>query len=202
MNDKEYDRLLRIQTTGTRESLNQSGHYNRYEATPYEALEALFDEYIIEDTDVVVDFGCGKGRFPFYVHHRFQVSVTGVEMSGQLHQEALENQASYMRKVKKQGTFVHFECCLAENYEVGESENKFYFFNPFSVQIFMKVIDNILFSVEKVKRPVDLILYYPTVDYIEFLETTTSFELLEEVKVPRYFEQNENERFLIFRLDI
>ncbi|MHA6260825.1 methyltransferase [Sporosarcina sp. CAU 1771] len=202
MNDKEQDRLLRIQTTGTREPINNSVHYNRYEATPYEALETLFDEYAPDENDVMVDFGCGKGRFSFYVHNRFNIPVTGIEMSGQLHQEALENQASYMRKMNKFDSYVRFECCLAEEYTVGKLENKFYFFNPFSVQIFMKVIDNILLSVEKDYRLIDIILYYPTVDYIEFLDTNTSFELFEDIKVPRYFEHNENERFLIFRLEM
>ena len=65
----------------------------------------------------------------------------------------------------------------------------------------MKVINNILLSVEKDNRTVDLILYYPTIEYIEFLETNTSFELFEEVKVPRFYEVNDNERFLIFRYE-
>ncbi len=48
MNEKEYDNLLRIKTGGTLELLNQSAHYNRYEATPYEALDELFKTYDIE----------------------------------------------------------------------------------------------------------------------------------------------------------
>ena len=72
INEKDYDRLLRIKTISTREWVNQSIHYNRYEATPYLALEALFHEYELNRTDTVVDFGCGKGRLPFYLHNRFQ----------------------------------------------------------------------------------------------------------------------------------
>ena len=45
LNEKEYDNLLRIKTGGTLELLNQSAHYNRYEATPYEALDELFKTY-------------------------------------------------------------------------------------------------------------------------------------------------------------
>ena len=59
-----------------------------------------------------MDFGCGKGRLPFYIHDRFDVSVTGIEMSGQLYQEALENQASYMQKGQTVKWFIRFECCL------------------------------------------------------------------------------------------
>jgi SAM-dependent methyltransferase len=200
MNDKGYDRILHIKTVGTREWLNQSSHYNRYEATPYSALDELFREYEIYREDEVVDFGCGKGRLPFYIHDRFDVSVTGIEMSGQLYQEALENQASYMKKFKQVGAPIRFERCLAEEYEVGSNENRFYFFNPFSIQIFTRVVDNILLSVEQYKRTVDLILYYPTNEYIQFLETSTPFELAKEVKVPVLIDINDNERFLIFRL--
>lgn len=200
MKDKDYDRLLRIKTVGVREWGNQTSHYNRYEATPYLALDELFCDYELKRTDGVVDFGCGKGRLAFYLHNRFQVSVTGIEMSAQLYQEAMENQASYKEKSRRIGGAIRFECCLAEDYEVESTDNRFYFFNPFSIQIFMKVIYHILRSVEQLKRTVDIVLYYPTVDYIQFLETGTPLELLKEVKVYGLYEQNDNERFLVFRL--
>lgn len=201
MKEKDYDRLLRIKTVGTREWLTQSSHYNRYEATPYLALDELFRDYELERTDGVVDFGCGKGRLAFYLHHRFQVSVTGIEMSAQLYQEALENWASYREKFKQVDGAIRFDCCLAQDYEVERTDNRFYFFNPFSIQIFMKVVDLILYSAEEHKRTVDIILYYPTAEYSQFLETGTPFELLKEVKVPVLYEQNDNERFVVFRLD-
>jgi SAM-dependent methyltransferase len=200
MYDKECDRLLRIKTVGTREWLHQSSHYNRYEATPYQALDEFFQVYELKNTDKLVDFGCGKGRLPFYIHNRFGVSVTGIEMSGQLYQEALENQTSYMQKGKQSNAFIRFERCLAEEYKVEAGDNRFYFFNPFSIQIFMTVIDNILLSVEQEKRTVDIILYYPTSDYIEFLENNTPFEIIKGVKVSGRYEQDPNEHFLVFRL--
>ena len=148
MKEQDYDRLLRIKTEGIREWHHQSAHYNRYEATPYMALEALFDEYRCISTDRFVDFGCGKGRFPFYIHHHFRTSVTGVEMSGQLYQEAMENLGKYMERAKRSRAFLQFERILAEEYNVDSADNRFYFFNPFSIQIFQKVISNILLSVE------------------------------------------------------
>lgn len=200
MNEKEFDRSLGIKTIGMREWFTQSAHYNRYEASPYEALDALFDEYELGKSDVVVDFGCGKGRLTFYVHNRFHISSKGIEMNPQMYQEALENKASYMQKNKQKDGFIEFEMCLAEEYEVESTDNLFYFFNPFSVQIFSKVIDNILLSIDKKSRSVDLILYYPTMEYIEYLETTP-FVFLNEVKVPRMYAVNDNERFLIFRYE-
>ncbi len=200
MNEHETDVSLRIKTSGTLEVLNQSAHYNRYEATPYVALDELFNKYQLNQTDQVVDFGCGKGRFSFYIHHHFNVSVIGVEMSGKLYQDALENLQIYKQQSKRNSGFIQFERCLAQEYEVQGSDNVFYFFNPFSVQIFMKVIENILQSIDQQKRTIDLILYYPTVDYLQFLESRTAFFFLKEVVVPDLYKQNENERFMIYRL--
>ncbi|MCG7345899.1 class I SAM-dependent methyltransferase [Sporosarcina sp. ACRSL] len=200
MNEKEYDNLLHIKTAGTLELLSQSPHYNRYEATPYEALDVLFNEYALERTDGFVDFGCGKARVSFYVHNRFSASVTGIEMNAQLYQDAIENLVQYRRKNKRAGGAIRFERCFAESYEIEASENRFYFFNPFSIQIFMTVIGNIMQSVERVMRPVDVILYYPTAEYVQFMDNQTPFELLKEVKIDRLYEKNENERFLVYRL--
>jgi len=200
MNEKDYDRMLRIKTVGTLQGLNQSVHYNRYEATPYDALDSLFKDYILNKKDDIVDFGCGKGRLAFYVHYHFQVHATGIEMSGSLYMDALQNLESYNKKAKYINGSIQFECCLAEEYEISPEQTHFYFFNPFSIQIFMNVVGNILQSVEKQQRIVDIVLYYPTADYIQYLETSTAFELLKEVKIPGLYEQNDNERFLIFRL--
>ena len=47
MTAKRYDQELGIRTTGLRESEGHSA-YNRYEATPYRALDALFLAYSIK----------------------------------------------------------------------------------------------------------------------------------------------------------
>ena len=199
MNDPDFDRLLHIKTVGMLEVINQSAHYNRYEATPYKAIEEFFNEYELNNTQNLVDFGSGKGRLPFYIHHSFLIYVRGIEMSNKLYRESLENLESYMQKTKKKKNLITFEKCLAQEYEIKSQDNVFYFFNPFSVQIFMKVIENILQSIDQQERSVDLILYYPTIEYIQFLNTRTTFKLVKEVKVSGLYEHNENERFLLFR---
>lgn len=197
MTEHEWDRALRIKTAGTLTGIYQSAHYNRYEATPYAGLEALFDNYGLRPEGQFVDFGSGKGRVPFYVHRKYGVTATGIEMSGHLYQEALENQASYMAKTKQSNGSVQFMRCLAEEYAVDPEDSMFYFFNPFSVQIFMTVVSEILESVENHPRPVTLVLYFPTADYIQFAEQ--SFNFIDEVRVPGLYERNSNERFLLFR---
>jgi SAM-dependent methyltransferase len=196
---QDYERLLRVKTTGMRSGLKKSAHHHRYEATPYSALDELFFEYDLKKSDVVVDFGCGKGRVPFYIHSRFQILVKGVEMSEELHQKALKNKANYRQRVKRAKGSIRFKNKLAENYKVKPEDNRFYFFNPFSIENFRKVVNNILLSIEEEKRTVDIILYYPTIEYIRFLERSTPFKVVQEIRVPEKYEKDDHKRFLIYR---
>lgn len=201
MNEKDRDRALHIRTTSLGERADQSSHYHHYEATAYWMLDELFNHYMLEKTDGFVDFGCGKGRVLYYVHNRFGVPVTGVEMNQQLYQEALANEETYRENRKKTSSAIRIEYCLAEKYQIEANQNCFFLFNPFSLQIFMKVVGNILLSVEQQKRTVDIILYYPATEYSDYLETRTPFRLLQEVKVPGLSAINQRERFAIYRLE-
>ena len=89
---------------------------------------------------------------------------------------------------------------MAEEYDIDMRDNRFYFFNPFSVQIFMKIINNILLSFEKEPRQIELILFYASQDYIFFLENQTAFELKNEVMLPGLTESNPFEKFVIYQL--
>lgn len=201
MKEYYYDKLLGIKTRGDQKGFNKSTHYHRYEPTPYNALEELFNHYQLKSSDQIVDFGCGKGRLNFFIHHLFNATVIGIEMNEDFYQEAMINHSNYLKKTNKSKDKVHFLCCFAEEYQIAPLDNRFYFFNPFSIQIFMKVINNILLSLEKTEREIELILYYPSEDYIYFLENHTSFELKGEIILPHVYEQNPNERFLIYRLE-
>lgn len=200
MDERFYDAMLNIKTTEDLNGLSQSLHYHRYEPTPYSALKILFEQYEIKSSDRIVDFGCGKGRLNFFIHYFFNTSVVGIEMNQKLYLEAMKNKKSYQRKHKNGKDKVNFHNCLAEEYEINAKDNHFYFFNPFSIQIFTKVVNHILRSVEVEEREIILILYYPSEDYIYYLENNTSFQLKEEVKLPGQYEQNQNERFLIYQL--
>ncbi|MFC0470390.1 methyltransferase [Halalkalibacter kiskunsagensis] len=200
MKEHYYDKLLNINTKGVQKERNKVVHYNRYEPTPYSAIEKLFESYQLKSSDRLVDFGCGKGRFSFYIHYFYKASAVGVEMNGAFYQEAIENQDRYARKVKNESHHIHFYCGLAEEYEIDHRDNRFYFFNPFSVQIFMKVINNILLSYENSERQVELILYYAPDEYVHYLETQTFFEFKEEISLVTDYNQDPFERFLIYQL--
>jgi SAM-dependent methyltransferase len=200
MDERFYDAMLNIKTSGDQMGFNQSLHYHRYEPTPYSALKILFQKYEIKSTARIVDFGCGRGRLNFYIHYYFNASVAGIEMNQKFYQEAQENKKSYLKKHKNGLDKIYFHNCLAEEYDIGPEDTHFYFFNPFSVQIFTRVVNHILRSVEVVEREISLILYYPSADYIFYLENSTAFTLKDEIILPGHYEHNQNERFLIYHL--
>ncbi|MFA1819314.1 class I SAM-dependent methyltransferase [Virgibacillus oceani] len=201
MKEYYYDKLLHIKTGQDKKLVYaDSFHYNPYEPTPYSALEALSQHYEFTEDDRVIDFGSGKGRLPFYIHHFHQSSVIGVEMDETIFGRALGNLKNYDRYTEEKTHTIEFICCLAEEYIIDPKDNCFYFFNPFSLEIFMKVVGNILRSIEKVERSVDLILYYPNGNYIYHLENNTLFELVKEIKLEDY-ERNPDERMLFYRLN-
>jgi SAM-dependent methyltransferase len=199
MNEHEYDQFLSIKTVGDQQGFPQLAHYHRYEPTPYAGLDKLFARCELDAGDGFVDVGCGKGRVAFYVHNRFQTSVTGIEMNPAFFDVCLQNKIGYMKKRKRQRGFIDFQCMTAQNYEVKAEDTVFYFFNPFSVQIFMKVIQRILASVEQSPRKVTIILYYPSDEYVYFLQNQTVFDWVDEVRLNGLYEKNDNERFVLFQ---
>lgn len=195
-----YDKLLNIKTTGYNEGDHLSIHFHRYEATPYSALERLFEYYSFKNSDRIVDYGCGKGRLNFFIHHTFNSTVIGIEMNDTLFNQALKNKTRYL-KGKPERSNIQFIRCLAEDYPIHPHDNRFYFFNPFSIQIFMNIVHKILHSAENHVREIELILYYPSDEYIYYLEKIGFFELKLEVQLDEY-KYDPNERFLIYRLMI
>lgn len=198
--EKNFESLLNIHTSGNQKGFNELIHYNRYEPTAYYVLEALLHNYPLLESDNVVDFGSGKGRLNFFLNYFFNSSVEGIEMNKYYYQESLDNKKSYLAKHKKDTNRIHFTNCIAEEYKIKPTDNKFYFFNPFSVQIFIKVVTNILYSVIDYNRVIDLILYYPSDDYIYYLEDYTMFSLIKEIKINKYYEKDYREHILIYRL--
>lgn len=196
MVERKYDSLLAIKTRGLREWGKGEQRYNRYEATPYAALDRLFEHYRLRQNAAVVDFGSGRGRVAFYMHHRFRLPVTGIEVHDKTFTEALNNKARYRQRFQHIKAPIRFEFGLAEHYQIRPEENCFYFFNPFSADIFKQVVKNIL-AVKAKKGPADIILYYPLAKYKKVLHKKTPFKLINKVPVPGAKEKRE--KFLIYR---
>lgn len=188
------DQKLQVQTEGIQEDGTDTFFNHRYEPTPYEWLTELFSNVTFSKKDTFVDFGCGKGRIVFYVHYCFSCPCKGIEYNPKYYQDALTNLDTYINRNKAEITF---HLSKAQDYEIQQEDTIFYFFNPFSPQIFMSVMKGIEHSLSLTPRKAMIILYYPDDEYIDFLENRSSFHL--ESKIPVHpGSTNERECFLIF----
>ena len=194
-NENAWDKLLQIKTTG-RDDLNSDQYRYPYEPTPYRVLERFAGSGLIRNGDVVLDYGCGKGRVDFFLSYRTKASTIGIEYDDRIYLSALENLRCVGAKVQ-----ADFVLVRAEEYEVPSQVNRCYFFNPFSVEILHKVMARILESYYEHPREVFLFFYYPSDEYISYLMTVDELEFYDEIECDDLFEGNDpRERIMIFVL--
>jgi len=193
--EKTWDTSLRIQTCG-RDELGADEYHHPYEPTPYSVLERLADSGLIDKDDVVLDYGCGKGRVGFFLSYRSKAKTIGIEYDQRIYRDALENQKTTISRIKPD-----FVLTRAEEYEVPQEVNRCYFFNPFSVEILHKVMARILGSWYENPREVFLFFYYPADEYISYLMTVDELEFYDEIECDDLFAGNDpRERIMIFQL--
>ena len=197
MADKEHtwDLSLQIKTAG-RDETGADEYHHPYEPTPYSVLERLADSGLIGSGDVVLDYGCGKGRVDFFLSYRTKTKTIGIEYDERIYLMALENLKNVVSRVKPQ-----FVLANAENYEVPPSVNRCYFFNPFSVEILHKVMARILESYYEHPREIFLFFYYPSDEFIASLMTVDELEFFDEIGCDDLFDgKDSRERIMIFQL--
>ena len=196
MTDQEnaWDQCLQIKTTG-RDDTNADEYRYLYEPTPYSVLERLADCGFIGEGDVVLDYGCGKGRVGFFLSHRSSANTIGIEYDARIYRDALENQKRALSKAK-----TDFVLTRAEEYAVPTEVNRCYFFNPFSAEILHKVMARILESYYADPREVLLFFYYPSDEYISYLMTVDELEFYDEIECDDLFAGDARERIMIFGL--
>lgn len=194
MTEKDWDKKLKINTIGRDDSKEDEYHYP-YEPTPYSVLERLVESGYIDEENVVVDYGCGKGRVGFFLNHQLGCKVVGIDFDERMISDALEN-----ARERGSGERIEFRCESAENYEI-EDADVFYFFNPFSVEILQSVIRKIKKAYYKEPREMKLFFYYPSDEYISYLMTIPELCFLDEINCSDLFEgQNDRERIMIFEM--
>ena len=193
--ENNWDKLLQIKTTG-RDETNADEYHHPYEPTPYCVLERLVGSGFFGKDDVVLDYGCGKGRVGFFLSYRAKAKTIGIEYDDRIYESAIENRKSTISRVKPD-----FVLTRAEEYEVPPDVNRCYFFNPFSVEILHKVMARIVESWYEHPREVFLFFYYPADEYISYLMTVDELEFYDEIECDDLFEGNDpRERIMIFQL--
>jgi SAM-dependent methyltransferase len=197
MGEKEqnWDRVLQIKTTG-RDETNADQYHHPYEPTDYCVLERLGDSGLISENDVVIDYGCGKGRVGFFLSYRTQARVIGIEYDERIYGGAIENQKTAIVKAK-----ADFVLTKAEEYTVPTYVNRCYFFNPFSREILHKVMARIIESYYENPRDIFLLFYYPSDEFMAYLMTVDELDFYDEIDCGDLFQRKDSrERIMIFQL--
>ena len=172
--ESQWDKMLKIKTTGRDDSHADAFCYP-YEPTPYCVLERLANSGLIQKKQKVLDYGTGKGRVCIFA---------GAEQNR-------ENAVS--------GARTQFVLANAESYEVPSDVSFCYFFNPFSVEILKRVVARILESYYENPRPIQLMLYYPSDEYVSFLMTQDELMFSDEIDCRDLFDGNDSrEKILVF----
>lgn len=191
--DNKWDKLLQIKTTG-RDDSNADQYRYPYEPTPYCVLERLANSGFIGKRDVVLDYGCGKGRVDFFLAYQTKAHTIGIECDERIFNVALDNHKTAVSKIRTE-----FVLADAQIYGVPEEVNRCYFFNPFSVELLQKVIARIMESYYANPRELLLMFYYPSEEYISYLMTVDELQFYDEIMCDDLFDgSNSRERILIF----
>ena len=193
--EHNWDKLLQISTIGRDES-NADEYHHPYEPTDYSVLERLAESGFFGEEDVVLDYGCGKGRVGFFLSYRTKARTIGIEYDAHIYQDALSNSKTTVSRVKPD-----FVLTRAEEYEVPGDVNRCYFFNPFSVEILHKVMARIIESWYEPPREILLFFYYPADEFISYLMTVDEQEFYDEIECDDLFGGSDpRERIMIFQL--
>ena len=189
--DSIWEEKLNISTRGVDYSLEDDQNYG-YDPTPYIVLEKLVHLDLLNKYDVVIDYGCGKGRISFFINSQIGCKVVGIDHSERLLEKANENLKSYGGS--EDIVFVHAK---AEEY-LPDGANCLYFFNPFSSHIFQKALKRIEESYRRNPREIRVFFYYSTIEYKLYLPTEPRLEIIESV----YFSADEIDNDVEGKLDV
>ena len=193
--ENQWDRLLKIKTMG-RDDSNADQYRYPYEPTPYAVLERLANSGWIRKGDVLLDYGCGKGRVDCYLSYQTRCHSIGVEYDPRIYEAVAANQ-----KTAVSGSRTEFVLADAGAYEVPEMVNRAYFFNPFSVELLKKVVRRILSSWYENPREIRLFFYYPSDEYMAYLMTVDELMFADEIDCRDLFDGKDvRERIVLFEI--
>ena len=199
--DYLVDAKLHIDTVGRNDSYS-TDHLYPYEPTSYPVLDRLIENGYITGTDQVLDYGCGKGRVPIYLNHKLGCRTIGVELVDDFFNDAVKNLEKYKKSARSVTeddiSLVHLS---AQTYDIPSTVNRFFFFNPFSIEVFKSVMKKVIESYYEKKRRMVLFFYYPQDEYIAYLSGIDDVMFVDEIDCTDLFpEKDDRNRIMIYEL--
>lgn len=190
MKERDYEKLLKIKTTGRDDSNSDLTNYP-YEATSYLILKELSNSGYITKKDKLIDYGSGKGRVDFYLAYATKTKMIGIEYDERLYNKSLENHNTAISSTR-----VEFINCCATKYEVPDDITGAYFFNPFSIEILQQVLNNIYTSFDNDKRNITLFFYYPSDKYKNLLNNEKNLVHIEDINCESLFKSEDKREYI------
>ncbi len=173
--EEKWDMKLNVNTCVYDYSQEDYQNYG-YDPTPYVVLEELVKLDLIKKDDIIVDYGCGKGRIGFFLNNQVGCKVIGIDHNKRLIKKAKNNLENYGYTDD-----IKFVYSKAEEY-VPDEANCFYLFNPFSSKIFRQVLKKIEESKKNNPREILIFFYYSTIEYKLYLPTEKRLELIQSIE--------------------
>lgn len=195
MTEAQWEKKLNIATGAARHEKDDKNH-SRYEPTPYSVLERLAESGLIDRDDVLIDYGCGKGRVSLFMSYATGCKSIGVEYDARLHAAAQENASRFTGRRE----LAEFVCENAETFDASGA-SCFYFFNPFSVKVLQSVLGRIYESFCENPRRMKLFFYYALDEYRTQLLGEPLLQYEGEIDCRDLFHnEDEKEKILLFAI--
>jgi len=131
-----------------------------YQPTNARLFKKIMSVIRFPENSVFVDFGAGKGRVLLLAAQYPFRRITGVEFSGELVNICRQNIVQHRKRVNgnKEISIIHSD---AVDYSIENDANVFFFFNPFTEEVMVKVLENIYCSFKMSNREIFIIYHKP-----------------------------------------
>jgi Predicted RNA methylase len=183
--DDVFDEYLGIETKACEsDALPKRNIYFEYQPTQYSTLEELFTKYSFDVEDHLVDFGCGKGRILIMAAYYSCKYITGYEIDTERYNNLCKNITSFKNIFNSDSLFFTHNVNV-ENITIEDNANKFFFFNPFNLKIYIKVLNAIQASLLRKKRNIYLFLHFPSNNVLKYIDSLNIYKK-DGVNIRRY----------------
>lgn len=161
---RAYDQIGRIafrgydQTAGAWERPDVRNNDSvDYTASPWWVLRWLLPRAHVRPGDVLVEYGCGKGRVLLDAARRYPFArVVGVELDPTL-------AAAATHLLRRFGPFDHLDVTVADAaaWPLPDDATHVYLYNPFGGETFAAALGHIVASLDRAPRPLRLLYLNP-----------------------------------------
>jgi SAM-dependent methyltransferase len=154
-----------------------------YQGSDWRILRRLLPGSAVTPADVFLDLGSGKGRVLLQAARLPFARVIGVEVSAELCAIAQRNVHRTRRWLRcKAVTVINADVAT---FRIPDDVTTAYLFNPFTGEIFARVIENLVASIERRPRTLRLLYVHPVCH--RELMASDAVHLVREIRTPAFY---------------